>query len=54
MLQSMFTAQYFDPAFSCGQLVVKIPPLLFLLHDSLVPRPFCYAHAREGKEGSGK
>ena len=21
---------------------------------SLVPRPFCYAHAREGKEGSGK
>ena len=21
---------------------------------SLVPRPFSYAHAREGKEGSGK
>ena len=21
---------------------------------SLVPRPFCYAHAREGKEGCGK
>ena len=21
---------------------------------SLVPRSFCYAHAREGKEGSGK
>ena len=23
-------------------------------HYSLVPRPFSYAHAREGKEGSGK
>ena len=25
-----------------------------LATTSLVPRPFSYAHAREGKEGSGK
>ena len=28
--------------------------LISRLVASLVPRPFCYAHAREGNEGSGK
>ena len=27
---------------------------LFMITPSLVPRPFSYGHAREGKEGSGK
>ena len=28
--------------------------IIILVPPSLVPRPFSYAHAREGKEGSGK